>query len=246
MAALRYAVQPQYHETRWFLNLSVECSFGSSCTCGFDITQLSLHIIRLSPRLWALSVRNRKISHLRAFVYDVAKLTAAVLLRTFLCRQRATVRSMHMCIKKATSASVACLCLPHTLRSNYRRPVHILFSDCFETRVHEMRKLKEYVPIPSWFPLVSSSSCRPLFASLQHVGFLCRESTNKDGNVDLRLCDRPYDGCTSLLSLDSIDHRVRDIFFNVTPLEGLQELSRFTVSCSEPTVSLSVQNHTDG
>ena len=79
-----------------------------------------------------------------------AGLIIAIVSRTLLCRKHTTVRFMRLCIKRSDNREPGMLMI--ALRASlHRRPMHILFLDYFESRVHEISKLKKYVPTHCFF-----------------------------------------------------------------------------------------------
>ena len=75
-------------------------------------------------------------------MHCTAGLISAIVSRTLLCRKHTTVRFMRLCIKKSDNREPGMLMI--ALRASlHRRPMHILFLDYFESRVHEIRQTEK-------------------------------------------------------------------------------------------------------
>ena len=91
------------------------------------------------------------------FMHCTAGLISAIVSRTLLCRKHTTVRFMRLCIKKSDNREPGMLMIALGA-SLHRRPMHILFLDYFESRVHEISKWKKYVPTYCFFPQYTGST----------------------------------------------------------------------------------------
>ena len=105
------------------------CTPCDSVLCG-QLHQLPYDIIEKYPIYVCL------------FMHCTAGLISAIVSHTLLCRKHRTVRFMRLCIKKSVNREPGMLMI--ALRASlHRRPMHILFLDCFESRVHEISKRKK-------------------------------------------------------------------------------------------------------